>query len=81
MNLYQAHPDFKPPTPVSGMIPDDSVMGVFLPVESKGPVLWCFTHYRIPEDGVDLCGDEWREIGPCDFGRALIVRESIRGAR
>jgi len=36
-------------------------------------VMWCFTHYRIPEDGIGLCGDEWREMGPCKFGWAKIT--------
>ena len=61
------------------VIVDDLIdQGVLAPVEDDG-VLWCFTHSRIPEDGIDLCGDEWRDIGECDFGKALIVRLKIGG--
>ena len=43
-------------------------------VPVDGPVyLWCKTHARIPEDGIDLCGDEWRDIGECVFVRAMLV--------
>ena len=52
--------------------------GWLVEVESS-TVLWCETHYRIPEDGTDLCGDEWRDIGPCRFVHARIVTDGAVG--
>ena len=77
MKLYQV------PEGLRGALSGVSVIetlvanGVLETVETEGSFLWCFTHWRIPEDGTDLCGDEWREIGPCDFGTALIVRAGV----
>ena len=68
---------YRPSGRFKGQIKRLVVQGALVPVEPEGTVLWCFTHWRIPEDGTDLCGDEWREIGPCEFGRTLIVRAGV----
>ena len=56
-------------TPAAGVLKTEAEWHASL----NDSVLWCFTHDRIPEDGLHLCGDEWRDIGSCRYGQVFIV--------